>query len=123
MIKAFILFSLKRFVTLIVTNNVLIYLYNYKTIIWFVCFVCFSHQLLLVVILISSGTVGFHSLPIILGNVICGVLIVITSGREKCRVRQINLSNVIMYLLWLLPTECTDAYTSQQAISIIINKD
>lgn len=31
MIKAFILFSLKRFVTLIVTNNVLIYLYNYKT--------------------------------------------------------------------------------------------
>lgn len=98
-------------------------------IIWFVCFVCFSHQLLLVVILISSGTVGFHSLPIILGNVICGVLIVITSGREKCRVRQINLSNdykksslVIMYLLWLLPTECT-VYTSQQAISIIINKD
>ena len=31
MIKEFILFSLKRFVTLIVTNNVLIYLYNYKT--------------------------------------------------------------------------------------------
>lgn len=51
--------------------------------------------LLLVVILISSGTVGFHSLPIILGNVICGVLIVITSGREKWKVYQNSLYAVL----------------------------
>ncbi|XP_022791955.1 uncharacterized protein LOC111331163 isoform X1 [Stylophora pistillata] len=57
--------------------------------------------LLFIIILISSGTLGFHSLPLILGNVICGVLIVITSGREKWRVYQ-NVLYVVLGILSLL---------------------
>lgn len=34
----------------------------------------------------SSGSVGVHVLPVMIGNVICGVLIWITNGREKWKV-------------------------------------
>ena len=34
----------------------------------------------------SSGSVGLHMLPVIIGQVICGVLIWLTSGREKWKV-------------------------------------
>ncbi|KAJ7392323.1 hypothetical protein OS493_011980 [Desmophyllum pertusum] len=44
--------------------------------------------MLLCIILMSSGTVGVHMLPLVIANVICGVLIGITSGREKWKMYQ-----------------------------------
>lgn len=43
--------------------------------------------MLLCIILMSSGTVGVHMLPVIIGNVICCVLIGLTSGRERWKVQ------------------------------------
>ena len=42
--------------------------------------------MLLCIMLMSSGTVRVHMLPVIIGNVICCVLIAITSGRERWKV-------------------------------------
>ena len=50
--------------------------------------------MLLCIMLMSSGTVGVHMLPVIIGNVICCVLIGITSGRERWKVQIKEIFNL-----------------------------
>lgn len=58
---------------------------------------------LLCVILVWSGSVAIHVLPVMIANVVCGVLIWITSGKEKWKMYHSVLYTVltILSLLWL----------------------
>lgn len=43
-------------------------------------------QILLCVILVWSGSAASHVLPVMIGNVVCGVFIWVTSGIDKWKV-------------------------------------
>lgn len=63
--------------------------------------------ILLCIILMSSGSVSVHMLPFMVGNLICGLLLWITSGREKLKMYQnilyVGLTALSLLGLFMLP--------------------
>ncbi|KAL9984102.1 hypothetical protein ACROYT_G006361 [Oculina patagonica] len=74
-------------------------------------------MVLLCIILMSSGTVGVHMLSVMIGNIICGVLIGFTSGREKWKMYQyiLYVALIVVSLLGL----CTLPWSLVYQFSII----